>query len=150
MNSTNKKVPSHGMVAGTDPHHWRFTTMSRRHATYITMLFKYLVNTNLPALTFAHLCHAIRQTATLTKLERNDNFINLRALQNLLSIYTYHPTNVQNIISMEEVLINSKFPVVLSHVANYPSNARGVIHGTFADVPGETLRAELNILGRKN
>ncbi|KAH9374027.1 hypothetical protein HPB48_005296 [Haemaphysalis longicornis] len=149
MDSTNQNVASHYVEAGTNPHPWQFPTTAPRQATSTTVVLKFLDNTNLSALNFAHLCHAILQTAGLTKLERNDTFIKLRASQNLLAIDTYRPTAVQKIVSMQEVLTNSKCHGVRSYVANDPSNARGIIHGIFTDVPDETLREELHISGRK-
>ncbi|KAH9365977.1 hypothetical protein HPB48_013751 [Haemaphysalis longicornis] len=50
---------------------------------------------------------------------------------------------------MQEVLTNGKCHGVRFYAANDPSNARGVIHGIFTDVPDETLREELHITGRK-
>ncbi|KAH9363694.1 hypothetical protein HPB48_002027 [Haemaphysalis longicornis] len=151
MDSTNQNVASHDMEAGTNPHPWQFPTTAPRQATFTTVhvVLKFLDNTNLFALNFAHLCHAILQTAGLAKLERNNTFIKLRASQNLLAIDTYCHTAVQKIISMQEVLINGKYYGVRSYVANDPSNARGVIHRIFTDVPDETLRAAFHIPGRK-
>ncbi|KAH9384938.1 hypothetical protein HPB48_026969 [Haemaphysalis longicornis] len=80
-----------------------------RQATYSTLVLKFLDNTNLSALDFAHLCHAILRTAAFTKLVRNDNFIKLRASKYLLAIDAYRRTDVQEIISMQEVPINGKY-----------------------------------------
>ncbi|KAH9377676.1 hypothetical protein HPB48_020621 [Haemaphysalis longicornis] len=145
--STNQNVASHDMEASTNPHPWQFATTAPRQATSTTVVLKFLDNTNLSALNFAHLCHAILQTSGL--IERNDTFVKLRDSQNFLAIDTYRHTAVQNINSMQEGHINGKCRGVRSYVTNDASNAREVIHGSFTDVAYETLRAELHISGRK-
>ncbi|KAH9369610.1 hypothetical protein HPB48_010669 [Haemaphysalis longicornis] len=125
--SANQNATSHDMDTGTNPHFWQFLSTAPRQAPSTTMVLKFLDNTNLCTLNFAHLCHALLQTAGLTKLKRNNTFIKLPASQNLLAIDTYRPTAVQKITSLQEVLINGKCHGVRSCLADNPSNARWVI-----------------------
>ncbi|KAG0414408.1 hypothetical protein HPB47_008442 [Ixodes persulcatus] len=91
----------------------------------------------------------IRTTAQLTKQERLDTFIKLRAPQNLIAIDTYRPTAAEKIMALQHIAIQDKLHPLSTYIANDPNNARAVIHGIPLDVTDATIKEELYIQGRR-
>ncbi|KAM7315802.1 uncharacterized protein ISCGN_005585 [Ixodes scapularis] len=123
--------------------------LAPRQTTAMTIIMKTTDNFNLSTIPLIVISNQIRTTAQLTKQERLDTYIKLRAPQNLIAIDTYRPTAAEKIMALQHIAIQDKLHPLSTYIANDPNNARAVIHGIPLDVTDATIKEELYIQGRR-